>query len=282
MVIGVKRVKCTAYCDHEFFVASPTYVPSTRLLESAAIAINTLLTRNIEPGSSSPGTATSDSIMNSAPAAIAALAIASRTRRAPPARCVGRPAAPRRPTGPSCPRSPSTAASQPEPHEFQVHLGAADAVPASRVGQHPTGHDGAQESGHTPLQAADLGADPAPAAAAFGAAGVLPRCLGCLGDDLAGVDALELLAAAPDLASAARLSTRQISAALTWARRRQIADKAEVIRAVLRTEQLGQPEVITAAYAATVRAHGHPGHPVGTDQDPAGPVRGAFWPAPGR
>ena len=74
------------------------------------------------------------------------------------------------------------------------------------------------------------------------------------GDDLAGVDALELLAAARDPVSAARLSTTRISAALKRARRRQIADKAQMIAAALRTEQLGQPGVITAAYAATVRA----------------------------
>jgi hypothetical protein len=81
-----------------------------------------------------------------------------------------------------------------------------------------------------------------------------PAALVAFGDDLAGADALELLAAAPDPASAARLSPRQISAALQRARRRQVSDKAEVIRAALRTEQLGQPEVVTAAYAAAVRA----------------------------
>ena len=63
-----------------------------------------------------------------------------------------------------------------------------------------------------------------------------------------------MLAAAPDPVSAARLSTTRISAALKRARRRQIADKAQMIAAALRTEQLGQPGVITAAYAATVRA----------------------------
>jgi transposase len=80
-----------------------------------------------------------------------------------------------------------------------------------------------------------------------------PAALVAFGDDLAGADALELLAAAPDPASAAKLSTSKISAALKRARRRQVADKAAVIRAALRTEQLGQPEVLTAAYAATVR-----------------------------
>jgi transposase len=81
-----------------------------------------------------------------------------------------------------------------------------------------------------------------------------PTALVAFGEDLAGADTLQLLAAAPDPATAARLSIRQISAALKRARRRQIQDKAAVIQAALRTEQLGQPEVITAAYAATVRA----------------------------
>jgi transposase len=63
-----------------------------------------------------------------------------------------------------------------------------------------------------------------------------------------------LLARAPDPASAARLTIAQISAALTRARRRNIAEKAARIQTVLRAEQLGQPEVLTAAYAATTRA----------------------------
>jgi transposase len=73
-------------------------------------------------------------------------------------------------------------------------------------------------------------------------------------EDLDAADTLELLAKAPDPASAARLSTTQISAALKRARRRDIATKAARIQAVLRSEQLGQPAVVTAAYAATVRA----------------------------
>jgi transposase len=68
------------------------------------------------------------------------------------------------------------------------------------------------------------------------------------------LDALELLAAAPDPASAARLTIAQISAALTSARRRNIPEKAARIQAVLRGEQLGQPAVLTTAYAATTRA----------------------------
>jgi transposase len=73
-------------------------------------------------------------------------------------------------------------------------------------------------------------------------------------EDLDAPDALELLATAPDPASAAKLTITQISAALTRGRRRNVAEKAARIQAVLRTEHLGQAEVITAAYAATTRA----------------------------
>ena len=50
------------------------------------------------------------------------------------------------------------------------------------------------------------------------------------------------------------MTITQISAALTRARRRNIAEKAARIHTVLRGQHLGQPEVITAAYAATTRA----------------------------
>lgn len=73
-------------------------------------------------------------------------------------------------------------------------------------------------------------------------------------DDLAAADTLELLGNAPDPASAARLTTAQIAAALKRARRRDVAAKAEKLQAALRAQQLGQPPVVTAAYAATVRA----------------------------
>ena len=73
-------------------------------------------------------------------------------------------------------------------------------------------------------------------------------------EDLAAADTLELLGKAPDPASAARLSIKQISAALKRARRRDVAAKATAIQTVLRTEYLGQPAVVTAAYAASVRA----------------------------
>jgi transposase len=74
-------------------------------------------------------------------------------------------------------------------------------------------------------------------------------------DDLAAADSLELLGMAPDPASAARLTTAQITAALKRARRRDVAAKAAKLQAALRTRQLGQPSVVTAAYAATVGAH---------------------------
>jgi transposase len=72
--------------------------------------------------------------------------------------------------------------------------------------------------------------------------------------DLAVAATLELLARAPDPASARRLTTAQISAALKRARRRDIAAKTAAIRATLRSEQLTQPPAVTAACAAAVRA----------------------------
>jgi transposase len=73
-------------------------------------------------------------------------------------------------------------------------------------------------------------------------------------DDLTAVDALELLGAAPDPAAAAALSVDAISAALKKARRHNRAAKAQAIAAALRAEHLGQPPVVAAAYAVTVRA----------------------------
>jgi transposase len=73
-------------------------------------------------------------------------------------------------------------------------------------------------------------------------------------EDLDAADTLELLGKAPDPASAARLSINQISGALKRARRRDVAVKAAAIQAVLRAEHLGQPAVVAAAYAVSVRA----------------------------
>lgn len=71
---------------------------------------------------------------------------------------------------------------------------------------------------------------------------------------LTGADTLELLVKAPDPASAARLSTAQITAALKRARRHNAAVKAEAIKDALRVRHLIQPTAITAAYAAAIRA----------------------------
>jgi hypothetical protein len=80
-----------------------------------------------------------------------------------------------------------------------------------------------------------------------------PAALEAFGD-LAAADALELLGAAPDPDSAARLSRSRIGAALKRARRRDVQAKAERIQAVLRSEQLTQPPPLAGAYAVTVRA----------------------------
>ena len=73
-------------------------------------------------------------------------------------------------------------------------------------------------------------------------------------DDLDAPDTLELLGKAPDPARAAKLTRAQVSAALKRARRRNITDKATAILAALRSQQLGQPPAVTAAYAVTVRS----------------------------
>jgi transposase len=73
-------------------------------------------------------------------------------------------------------------------------------------------------------------------------------------DDLDAPDALELLARAPEPAIAAKLTRAQVSAALKRAGRRNVTDRATAILAALRSEQLGQPPALTAAYAAAVRS----------------------------
>lgn len=73
-------------------------------------------------------------------------------------------------------------------------------------------------------------------------------------EDLDAPDVLELLGKAPDPARARKLTRAQVSAALKRARRRNIADKTTAILAALRSEQLGQPPALTAAYAAAARS----------------------------
>ena len=63
---------------------------------------------------------------------------------------------------------------------------------------------------------------------------------------------LKLLAKAPTPATAAKLTISQISAALKG--RRDIAAKAAAIQQTLRSDQLGQADLVTAAYASAVRA----------------------------
>jgi hypothetical protein len=72
--------------------------------------------------------------------------------------------------------------------------------------------------------------------------------------DLDAPDVLELLAKAPDPARARTLTRAQISAAMKRARRRDIPAKATAVLAALRSEQLSQPPVLAAAYAATARS----------------------------
>jgi transposase len=73
-------------------------------------------------------------------------------------------------------------------------------------------------------------------------------------EDLDAPETLELLGKAPGPARAAKLTRAQVSAALKRAGRRNITDRATAVLAALRSEQLGQPEVLTAAYAAAVRS----------------------------
>src|SRR5437773_7609736 len=71
-------------------------------------------------------------------------------------------------------------------------------------------------------------------------------------EDLASNDCLAVLAKAPTPAIGARLSIGQISAALKrGGRQRNIDRRASEIRDALRSEQLGAPEPIVAAFAAT-------------------------------
>ncbi len=80
-----------------------------------------------------------------------------------------------------------------------------------------------------------------------------PAALEAFGD-LSAPEALELLGKVPEPARAARLTRAQVSAALKRAGRRDVTGRATAVFAALRSEQLGQPEALTIAYAATVRS----------------------------
>jgi transposase len=73
-------------------------------------------------------------------------------------------------------------------------------------------------------------------------------------EDLDAPDTLELLGKAPDPARAAKLTRAQISAVLKRAGRYKIVARTDAILAALRSPQLGQPPVLTAAYVATARS----------------------------
>ena len=98
---------------------------------------------------------------------------------------------------------------------------------------------GRQGGGPRPPEA-DLGADPAPAAAAASALReYFPAALEASPGDLDAPDALELLGKAPDPASAARLTVTQITAALKRAGRRGgLDEQARDIQAALRAPHL--------------------------------------------
>jgi hypothetical protein len=80
-----------------------------------------------------------------------------------------------------------------------------------------------------------------------------PAALEAFGD-LDAPGTLELLAKAPDPQRARKLTRAQVSAVLKRAGRRDITGKATAILTALRSEQLSQPPVLAAAYAATVRS----------------------------
>jgi transposase len=70
--------------------------------------------------------------------------------------------------------------------------------------------------------------------------------------DLDAPDTLELLGRAPDPDQAARLSIATITVALRRARRRHVEDRAQQLRSLLRAQELRQPPVLQAAYAAVI------------------------------
>lgn len=82
-----------------------------------------------------------------------------------------------------------------------------------------------------------------------------PAALAAFGTDLASSDALAVLALAPTPAQGRSLPAPRIAATLTRAgRRRGTAERAEQIKAALRSSQLEAPEVVSAAYGEVVRS----------------------------
>lgn len=82
-----------------------------------------------------------------------------------------------------------------------------------------------------------------------------PAALDAFGTDLAGHDALGLLARAPTPAAAARLSTSAIGAALRrGGRQRNVTARAAELQEVLRAPRLDAPAAVADAYGAQVRS----------------------------
>jgi len=82
-----------------------------------------------------------------------------------------------------------------------------------------------------------------------------PAALEAFGTDLASVDALAVLDVAPTPTEGRSLSTARIAAALKrGGRRRRITERAEEIKAALRSSQLEAPAVVARAYGEVVRS----------------------------
>ncbi len=82
-----------------------------------------------------------------------------------------------------------------------------------------------------------------------------PAALQAFGTDLASIDALAVLAAAPTPTEGRSLSVSRIAACFKRAgRRRRVAERAEEIRAALRSSQLEAPPVLARAYGDVVRS----------------------------
>jgi transposase len=82
-----------------------------------------------------------------------------------------------------------------------------------------------------------------------------PAALVAFGEELAGRDALAVLAMAPTPAAGRALSRSRIATALRRAgRQRNLEARAGQIVAALRSEQLGLSEALSAAYGASVRS----------------------------
>jgi transposase len=82
-----------------------------------------------------------------------------------------------------------------------------------------------------------------------------PAALVAFGDDLDDRDALAVLAAAPDPVAGRALTRSKVVSLLRRAgRRRNLEHRAEQVVAALRTDQLGLPAAVSAAYGASVRS----------------------------